>query len=393
MIGDGGSLDKNFELQNNTFYNLKEGATNGAYEVSRKSAGEIRGALRTDANSAAAVEALIYDRAPDENHQFNHVADSVSAKLQSADTLQEGLDDIAAWSPETADMVQQEQTTISNEIFGAVGSRLSSGTASDWRGIFSGENPYRDANAWVQLMGNHAKLDTAYGAHGWSSDTYGIALGLERKFGLFWKAGIGYAYGQTDIDGFHRQTDVNTNTGFVYGWSDYKEKKKVAEYLIHAKYSVKTLGMQLVTGYEFFAPYGLKFVPQLGLRYLNLDQDGYTDTAGLHVSGRNSDIITGLFGAKISQPWILRNRMVITPELRIATTYDLERPDGDSVVSLPNGQGYRVKGQPLNRLGVEVGAGVSMEVNKDTDISANYEGHFRSHYQDHSGLLGMKYKL
>ena len=405
LIGEGGSLDQDFTLKNNnTFYDFSEGEKAGSYQVAKKSTDDLKDMLHTDDNGAAAAGALVYGRAPEENKAFNDMADAVFAKLQSPDTIQEGLDDVAVMSPEVADLVQQEQTAVSNQIFGAVGSRLSSGTASSWRGMSSGDDP-----AWVQFLDNHAELDETAGVHGWDSDTYGIALGLEKKINPFFKAGIGYAYGKTDIDGFRRQTDVYTNTGllygeykpsnwfvngiFSYGWSDYKEKKSIADYLVRAKYDVNTLGMQVMTGYEFWAPYGVKFVPELGMRYLYLDQDDYTDSLGIRITGRTSDVLTAVFGAKISQPWVVGYRTIITPELRIATTYDMKRPDANSVVSLPNGQSYEVSGRPMKRLGVEIGAGVTAEVNDKTDVSANYEGHFRDHYQDHTGLLGVKYKI
>lgn len=409
LIGEGGSLDKDFELKNNTFYDFTEGEQKGSYQVAKKSTDNLKDMLHTDDNGAAAAGALAYGRAPEENKAFNDMADAVFAKLQSPDTIQDGLDDLTVMSPEVADLVQQEQTAVSNQIFGAVGSRLSSGTASSWRGMSSGDDPFRDVTAWAQLLDNHAELDETSGVHGWDSDTYGIAFGLEKKINPFLKAGIGYAYGRTDIDGFRRQTDVYTNTGllygeykpsnwfvngiFSYGWSDYKEKKSIADYLVRAKYDVNTLGMQVMTGYEFWAPYGVKFVPELGMRYLYLDQDDYTDSLGIRITGRTSDVLTAVFGAKISQPWVVGYRTIITPELRIATTYDMKRPDADSVVSLPNGQSYEVSGRPMKRLGVEIGAGVTAEVSDKTDVSANYEGHFRDHYQDHTGLLSVKYKI
>ena len=263
LIGEGGSLDKDFELKNNTFSDFTEGEQKGSYQVAKKSTDNLKDMLHTDDNGAAAAGALAYGRAPEENKAFNDMADAVYAKLQSPDTIQDGLDDLAVMSPEVADLVQQEQTAVSNQIFGAVGSRLSSGTASSWRGMSSGDDPFRDVTAWAQLLDNHAELDETSGVHGWDSDTYGIAFGLEKKINPFLKAGIGYAYGRTDIDGFRRQTDVYTNTGllygeykpsnwfvngiFSYGWSDYKEKKSIADYLVRAKYDVNTLGMQVMT--------------------------------------------------------------------------------------------------------------------------------------------------
>lgn len=70
------------------------------------------------------------------------------------------------------------------------------------------------------------------------------SLGVDKRLTDDTKVGIGYAYTNTDIDGFMRSTDVDTHTAILYGeykpsnwyvngiatygWSDYEESKSVA---------------------------------------------------------------------------------------------------------------------------------------------------------------------
>ena len=84
--------------------------------------------------------------------------------------------------------------------------------------------------------------------------------------------------------------------------------------------------------------------------------------------------------------------MTLRPEARLAMTYDLMDGDNDTVVKL-GGSSYRVNGEELDRFGVEAGAGVTAELNEKWDISAGYEGRFRSDYTDHTGILSAKYKF
>lgn len=58
-----------------------------------------------------------------------------------------------------------------------------------------------------------------------------------------------------------------------------------------------------------------------------------------------------------------------------------------------SGAAYRVDGEPLDRFGVELGAGLTAEVNDNVELSLRYEGQFRDDYTDHTGLLNAKYKF
>ena len=147
-----------------------------------------------------------------------------------------------------------------------------------------------------------------------------------------------------------------------------------------------------MTGYDMNIN-GLGITPETGLRYVHIKQDAYKDSADQRVSADDSDILTGVIGAKISKNFELSNGMNIKPETRIAATYDLFNDDVNSVVTLANGSAYAVEGEALDRFGMEFGAGVTAEVNDKVELSFGYEGKFREDYQDHTGLINAKYKF
>lgn len=316
---------------------------------------------------------------------------------------------LTAVAPEVSPMVQQTQTETANQVFGAVGTRLTGGSvASSSQGMASGDNVFERAAMWVQGLFNKSKLDDTSKAKGFDAKTNGLAFGFEKFVTDDVKAGVGYAYSKTDIDGFMRDTDVDTHTAIVYGeykpsnwyvngiatygWSDYSEKKNVAGVGVKADYDVETFGLQAMTGYDMNVN-GVNVTPETGLRYVHIKQDGYKDSADQRVSGSNSDILTGVIGAKVSKSWELENGMNIKPEIRVAATYDLMNDDVNSVVTLANGSAYSVKGEALDRFGMEFGAGVTAEVNDKVELSLGYEGKFREDYKDHTGLLNAKYKF
>ena len=307
---------------------------------------------------------------------------------------------LTAVAPEVAPMVQKTQTETANQVFGAVSTRLTGGSVSTGgEGMSSGDNIFERAAMWVQGLFNHSKLDDTSKAKGFDADTNGIAFGFEKFVTDDVKAGIGYAYSNTDIDGFKRDTDVDTHTAILYGeykpsnwyvngiatygWSDYDESKNVAGIKVNADYDVETFGLQAMTGYDMNIK-GINVTPETGLRYVHIKQDAYKDSADQRVSANDSDILTGVIGAKVSKSWELSNGMTVKPEARIAATYDLFNDDVNSVVTLANGSAYAVDGEALDRFGMEFGAGVTAEFNDNVELSLGYEGKFREDYQDHT---------
>ena len=133
--------------------------------------------------------------------------------------------------------------------------------------------------------------------------------------------------------------------------------------------------------------------PEAGLRYVNIRQDGYRDSAGQKVGENTSDILTGVVGASLKKDFALDNGMNLRPEARLAMTYYMFNDDSSSVVTLANGSAYTVNGQALDRFGVEAGVGLTADVNDNVELSLGYEGRFRDHYEDHTGLFNAKYKF
>ena len=404
-----GNVDNHFtnEISNNRYKVTSEDGKNFdiTYENSASDVVADAGGSANNAQTAEAWDTLVQSSTASDN------AKAVASVLNdlSQNNEQAYVDALTAVAPEVAPMVQKTQTETANQVFGAVSTRLTGGSISTGgEGMSSGDNIFERAAVWVQGMFNKSKLDDTSKAKGFDADSAGVAFGAEKFVTDDTKVGIGYAYTNTDIDGFMRSTDVDTHTAILYGeykpsnwyvngiatygWSDYSEDKSVAGVGVKADYDVETFGLQAMTGYDMNVN-GLGFTPEVGLRYVHIKQDAYKDSADQRVSANNSDILTGVIGAKVSKNFELSNGMNIKPEARIAATYDLFNDDVNSVVTLANGSAYAVEGEALDRFGMEFGAGITAEVDDNVELSLGYEGKFREDYQDHTGLINAKYKF
>lgn len=144
----------------------------------------------------------------------------------------------------------------------------------------------------------------------------------------------------------------------------------------------------MMTGYEF----GL-LTPETGLRYANFHHGSYKDSAEQKAGSYNSDLLTGVIGLKIKKPFINSNGTRWTPEAKIAATYDLVNSDDAAIITVANGATYQTSSDNLNRFGIEIGSGINVDVNNEIEASIGYEGRFREDYQDHTGILKLKYKF
>lgn len=407
LLADGGSLDNEFAIADNALYNIEAGE-NGTYAIDKKSADEIAMATGISGGEAAALLALTSGRSSD-NDLFNHVSEDIGTLMQSSEKkeIRAGLDSVYALMPETAPVIQENETENFNRVFSAVSNRLS-GKMGASGNIAAEDRISKNGALWAQGLFGKAKYDGHDNAKGFDSDVYGVAVGIEKMIDDNIKLGIGYAYNQSDIDAGRRDIDIDSNMAMLYGeykpsdwfinaigaysWSDYSEKKNVAGRRVGADYDVDSLGLRVMTGYDMQYQ-GYNLTPQGGLRYAHIKQDSYRDSAGQHISGNTLDIATAVVGASAGKDFALDNGVTLRPEIRVAATYDLDSDNINSAVLMPNGMSYVVNGEKLSRFGFEAGVALAADINSAVSLSLGYEGRFRDDYHDHSGLLNVTYKF
>ncbi len=395
-------------LADNFMYALSVDETSGTVTAAKEDASGIASnmtAAGASANAAGAAAAFALADGLTGQGQAIHDALSNSMQTGNASAAAKLAEDVA---PSAAPVVQTVETGLLNQAYGAVSSQLSGGNvAAASEGKASGDGAFSKAAAWVRTLFNKTEIDDTSKAKGFDAETTGVALGFHKEVADNVKAGIAYAYGDTDIDGSGRDSDVESHTFMLYGeykpsnWyvngiasygmSDYDEKKHTSVGTIDGSYDVETYGLQAMTGYEMNVG-GYNLTPEAGLRYAHIKQDSYRDSAGQKISADDQDILTGIVGVKANKDFALESGTILRPEVRLAMTYDLMDGDNNAVVNV-GGSSYRINGEELDPFGIEAGAGVTAELSDNWDVTAGYQGRFRSDYTDHTGLLSAKYKF
>lgn len=381
----------------NNMYRFAKKDKNGWYTIRQvKTAEEVSreaGGTKTNQEAAAAwVDGPAFA-------DGSTVADGLAALAQDDGR---GLNkELTAVAPNDAPVVQGVSAQIHDILLKRVSYQLRHGTSAE--GISSGDEG-KGISLWAEGYGGKSKLQRRGDHYGFSTDSKGVIIGLDKKIGSAIKIGAGFQYDDTEVDGYRRDTDVDTETVFAYGeykpnqWfargllsysmSDYNEKKRVLGNSYRADYSADVYSAQAVNGYEFE-----NITPISGLKYYHIKRHGYADGLGQSVSGKDMDILTAVGGVRVAKEYTMPCGHSLRPEAYIGVSYDLISDRDNAVVGVANGTSYKVHGKRMARFGVETQMGLAVDLSDRLSANINYIGGYRKDFQDHTGLIGLKYSF
>ncbi len=339
----------------------------------------------------------ILDKLPEHRKKVIEKVNDLLDKAQGkAEEIKQILREIA---PDASTSGSKTASNTAKSVINVINSRFGGGLPR--RGRSGGDYTAGQTAVWAQGMMNYAKLDTD---NGFAAHSNGVAAGFEANFTDSFKAGLGYAHTSTDISTERSTTDVKTHTGFVYG--EYKPNKAYINGVVsfgrsdyddttrslslNSAYKTDTIAVQIAAGYKAGV-----LTPEAAVRFTNVKQKAYTDALGAKMEEKTADTWTGVLGAKIGQNYALKaNRKIgLSPELKVAATYDFARDDENRTVTLPDGSSYTATGEAMERFGVEAGAGVTVSIANSAEIALTYDGKFKKDYQDHTGMVNLKIKF
>lgn len=375
------SLDQAFKLGDNTLYDLTMG-DDGKISVVKKSTDEVAGALTSagaGTNEAAAIVAITNVETTG-NAQVDAVLNQITTAAQTGD-VETAAGIVKQINPTEAPVVQAVATN--GAVLSAVTNRLAivgTTTSAGAQGRSGGDVVVSKLSPWVQGLYNKTHNSQGIGFDAYSQ---GFAFGVDTDLNDDWTVGVGYAYTATDIKNSLRKTQVYGDNYFVYGqykpsnWyvngvinyghSNYKDIGALTSH-----YDVDTYGAQVMTGYQWDI-----LDNYAGVRYTYIDTDKYNN--GLtEVDTKSSQIATAVIGTKVSKDFTPKQGVTLTPEFRLAATYDFKSDSSSATVGIVGSSAsYTVEGERLHRAAVETGIGLTAKI-KNLELSANYDASLRS---------------
>ena len=260
-------------------------------------------------------------------------------------------------------------------------------------GAFYGVRP--TVGMWAQALYNTNEYKSDSDEDGFSGDSTGVAMGLDATFADIFAVGFGYARTSSDLKTLQRTTDVAGDTFFLYGmykpadWylsgvldytkSSFDETKDLSGMTVADNYDVKTIGGQLMWGYDAAA-----WRPEFGVRYASVSRAAHEDSVGQNIQSFSNSVFSAV--AEIRKEYTLAQSEsgVWLGELSAGLTYDFSRSEDSATVSLPNGASYTVTGKDMDPYGAELGASLAYILGNRWDISARYGLEARPDWLSHT---------
>lgn len=386
--------DTNMRLSENKLFNIQD-MNDGRYDISKKTVSELSETLNIKENAAKTLSAIV-DKLTT-HQEFAKIQEEIFTVLSSNEGESSQKVKKALTAIGTSE--QAAAQSVSTGHAGAVGKVVGGEMKGGAMGRAGGEEMPR---AKVYIKGLYDKTKSTMG-EGFKARSKGAVLGVQSEVTDALTLGVGYATSQTTAKEDLRRTEVDTNTGFIsahyqpnawwlsglatYSRGQYDEQKQVLSSVGTANYDVDSWGVQMTTGYDIKIADAV-ITPEVGLHYLSVKQEGYTDTLGTTVEATTSDYLTAIAGVKGA--WDLG---VVRPTVGFNVGYDVITDDVATLNTLANGTSYTVNGEALDRLNVGVEAGVEGCIGERTTLKLEYNGSFRKEYQDHSGMLKLELKF
>lgn len=237
---------------------------------------------------------------------------------------------------------------------------------------------------WVSTLAGHSQyLDT---------DTYGLSFAFEKKLADF-KYGLGYAYLKNDIDDVS-STDVQNHSGFVY--AEYKPSAWYTNAILmysHSrfdennfnKYNVQSISSQLMSGYDFDY-----ITPEMGLRYIHIWNNRYTNAQNMQMTKNNEDILTGIIGIKLAKEIILNTDYSFVPQAKVSALYDFSRASSVANAYV-NGKYAVVHSDVMAKYATELNVGLKLVKQNSWETYLGYYAQLRNNYNIHSIIVNFAY--
>ena len=199
---------------------------------------------------------------------------------------------------------------------------------------------------WAKPFYVTATQDSDKGISGYDYDAYGLALGLDHRFGQ-WTWGLAgvYARGNFEQDNSVIESDVDTLGVGIYGsfkpsrsgfftdlFASYVRNANKATHKIQAartklksSYDTTSLGAGIAFGYDFALAQSLYLTPKIGFNYARLSSDEMKEKGNapllLRVKNPNVDSMQLPVELRVAFP-VSAKRFELLPELHVRYTHD-----------------------------------------------------------------------
>lgn len=359
-----------------------------------------------------------------ENTATSYAASSNQVDLANALTANTDSAVFADMVGATKGQVRNTLASLSNDFHLAAQNATIVNTALMGRMIKDQANAYGDAQRaelengatlWAAGMGSWGDVDAGGASVNMDVDYYAGFIGAELPYGNGNKVGVFFGYGQTDFDagndgdmdsddihiGMYGENDwekFGLTYGFAYTTQDREGKQSLnfLDQVTHNAIDYNATVFQIFgeASYKGFNTESYQVEPYIGLSWLNVSADDFTQRAGNHnVKTEIDDQNLGLanIGVRGALPFTAGS---VAMKVRADVGYMQFFGDKEATAKVTVGDAgtASITGEELSGMGM-VGIGLDAAIGKNATFGVNYTGAFGSDITSHGigAKLGIKF--
>lgn len=269
---------------------------------------------------------------------------------------------------------------------------------------------------WTQGFGSFGSIDDTTNASGADYQSGGVAFGVDTDWRDF-IVGVAGSYTRSNVDPFAGDSDINSFQAGAYGsWERNNLYMNASVGLglhkVDATRSV-TVGTSVNTassdydsvmvssaievGKDIKLNLDTTLTPYVGINYSHNNRDSFTETgagaANLTVNEQDEDSLRTTVGLRLSRDIKTKNNNTLTPSAMIA--YVREHLDNVSRLeagfsSVPTST-FRIDGSDLDRDRLQVGLGLTGQLNENTTLNVGYNGELSGSDDHHAFAATVKF--
>ncbi len=281
------------------------------------------------------------------------------------------------------------------------------------------------ARIWIDGFGVHGRQSNHSKGKGYTVNTLGIGVGVERPFSseLTMGAGFGYANSNLRKSQFYiKAPHTNatrfksyegtlyysyttepwfTDIGLTLGWNRYNGKRYITFRDVHRKakseYSGQNYSAFLTTGLQLYWN-DIQITPLASIMYYYLHMNSYKESGAkslnLKVDPQNYRFLESGLGLKFSK-FIRTSCVEFVPEAHVFWYHDFNQNRVNARASFSEyaalGGYFRSIGPHIDRDLLNIGASITCFNSSDVSIMLNYDYEASNNYYDHQGLVELSY--
>jgi uncharacterized protein with beta-barrel porin domain len=206
---------------------------------------------------------------------------------------------------------------------------------------------------WLKGFGYAGSQDARDGFTGYNTRTLGTMIACDTPIGLGTRAGLGFGYARSTINGetFDASTEFDTYQAIAYighedgpwfingsaefGWNEYSSMRHIefpgVDRKANADYSGQDYTAFASTGFHLSGPQEFTITPIASLQYTRMHLNGYTEKGAgdidLKAKSQDYDFLESGLGVKVERYFRDRNGMSYVPEGHFNWFHELTNPE------------------------------------------------------------------